>query len=128
MDRPVAYEGSVRLILYARALDGSHPAKQFFDALPEKIKRRFAVAFRKLGDTGKLFNKEQFKAVEGSEFYEFKCHRYRLFCRFIDGGVVLLTNGCEKKKDKLDPEELRRAENIYEGDKLASEGGSRKKQ
>src|ERR1700730_4678659 len=121
MARPVAYAGASRQIVYARAVDGSNPAKEFFDALPQKIKSRFGVSFKKLGDTGKLYNKEQFKTIEGTQFCEFKCHRYRLICRFIDGGLILLTNGCEKKKDKLDPEDIKRAERIYEEDQIASE-------
>jgi hypothetical protein len=129
MARPVAYAGACRHIVYARALDGSHPAKDFFDGLPPNIKNRFGVSFKKLGDTGKLFNKEQFKAIEGTQFFEFKCHRYRLICRFADGGLILLVYGCEKKKNKLDPEDIKRAERIYEEDKSASEeNGSRKKQ
>jgi hypothetical protein len=125
MRRPVAYAGVCRQIVYARALDGSYPAKQFFDALPQKIKNRFAVSFKKLGDTGKIFNKEQFKIIEGTQFFEFKCHRYRLVCRFVDQGLVLLTNGCEKKRNKLDPEDINRAERIYEEDKIASEENGR---
>jgi hypothetical protein len=121
MARPVAYAGVYRHLVYARARDGSYPAKEYFDGLPSNIKNRFAVSFKKLGDTGKLFNKEQFKVIEGTDFYEFKCHRYRLICRFIDGGLVLLTNGCEKKKNKLNPQDIKRAERIYEEDKIASE-------
>lgn len=127
MARPLAYAGSCRKLVYAKSRDASYPAKEFFDALPLKVKNRFGVAFQKLGETGKLFNKQQFKAVEGTDFFEFKCHRYRLLCRFLDGGIVLLTNGCEKKRDKLDEEDIKRAERIYEEDKIASEGESRKK-
>jgi|HubBroStandDraft_5_1064220.scaffolds.fasta_scaffold547724_1 hypothetical protein len=121
MRRLLAYAGVSRQIVYARALDGSYPAKEFFDGLPQKIKNRFGVSFKKLGDVGTLHNKEQFKAVEGTKFFEFKCHRYRMICRFIDGGFVLLLNGCEKKKNKLNPEVIKRAERVYEEDKIASE-------
>jgi hypothetical protein len=120
MARPVAYSGGCRTIVYAVLLDGSSPAMEFYDGLPRIVRNRFGVAFAKLGSDGKLFNKEQFKSIEGSDFYEFKCHRYRIICRFLDGGVVLLTNGCEKKKDKLDSEVIKRAKKIYEEDAIAS--------
>lgn len=102
--------------------DGSNPAKEFFDELPIAIKRKFGVSFKKLGDTGHLFNKQKFKIIEGTNFYEFKVSRYRIICRFLQGGIVLLTNGCQKKKDKLDPEDIKRAERIYEEDQVVSEG------
>jgi hypothetical protein len=125
MRRPVVYAGACREIVYARAFDGSYPAKHFFDALPAKIKNRFAVSFKKLGDTGKLYNEERFRRIEGTHFFAFECHRYRLFCRFVDQGLVLLTNGCASEGNKLDPEEINRAERIYEEDKIASEAGGR---
>jgi hypothetical protein len=61
MVRPVAYTGVCLSIVYARLLDGSTPAKAFFDDLPRNVQNRFGVAFKKIGDTGKLYNKEQFK-------------------------------------------------------------------
>src|SRR5260370_41563163 len=108
MPRPNAYVGSVFSVAYAERLNGTHPAKEFFDNLPENIKRRFGVSFKKLGDTGKLWNKEQFKIIEGTAFCEFKVHHYRITCRFREKRIVLLTNGCEKKKNKLDKEETQR--------------------
>lgn len=116
----MAYAGLCSQIDYARARDGSYPAKQFFEALPENVKYQFAVLFKKLGDTGRLFNKEQFRAIAGTEFFAFKCGRYSIFCRVIDGELVLLTNGFEKKRNFRGREALKRAEEIY-GDQIASE-------
>ena len=122
MARPVAYSGQRRNILYAVCHDGCSPAKEFFDGLDEKTKRRFAVSFKKFGDEGRLYNTEHFKIIEGTSFFEFKVHRYRIICRQLPDGIVLLTNGCEKKKDKLDKEEIRRADRIYEEDRLRQGG------
>lgn len=119
MARPEAYPGANFRIVYAVCASGS-PAKEFFDALDPKIQRKFAVSFKKLGDEGKLFNKEHFKAVEGTEFYEFKQHRYRIMCRFLPNRILLLTNGFEKKKERIDRDELRRADRIYQEDRERS--------
>ena len=121
MPRPDAYVGTVFRVAYAERLDGTHPANEFFDNLPRQIKNRFGVSFKKLGDTGKLWNKEHFKIVEGTAFYEFKVHHYRIFCRFLEKKIVLLTNGCEKKKNKLDKEDIDRAGRIYQEDKIKFE-------
>jgi phage-related protein len=126
MARPVAYAGPCLSIVYATLLDGSSPAKTFFEDLPRKEQIRFGVAFKKLGDTGKLYNREQFKVIEGTQFYEFKCHQHRLICRFLQGRLVLLINGFVKKKNKIDPAEIKRAEHIYEEDKLAASQGGQK--
>jgi mRNA-degrading endonuclease RelE of RelBE toxin-antitoxin system len=121
MPRLLAHRGVRLTLMWAVRSNGSHPAKEFYDELPEQIKRRFAVSFKKLGDMGVLRNREKFKIVEGTSFYEFKTDRYRIICRFTQGRLVLLTNGCEKKKDKLDPEDIRRAEQIWKEDQLASD-------
>jgi len=113
--RPVAYLGSCRVVVFATCKDGSCPARTFFDDAPEKVRRRFAVLFKRIGDTGQISNREQFKSI-GPNLFEFKCHRYRLFCVFLKDREVLLTHGCEKKKDRLDSTELDRARRIHEED------------
>lgn len=122
MARPEAYSGRVYRLVYAECFDGSHPAKSFFDSLPGEIKKKFGVSFKKLGDMGKLYNEEHFKIVEGTDFFEFKVHRYRIICRFLPGKIVLLTNGCEKKKNKLDKEDIERADRFYQEDKSVAVG------
>ncbi len=124
MARPEAYSGHAFRLRYAECLDGSHPAQEFFDGLPDQIKKKFGVSFKKLGDMGKLHNKEHFKIIEGTDFFEFKVHRYRIICHFLPDRIVLLTNGCVKKKNKLEKEDVERAARIYEEDESASGGHS----
>jgi hypothetical protein len=101
MSRPVAFRGLMFSIEYALLADGTCPGLEYYNDLPRQFKNRFNVLFKKLGDTGKIFNKEQFKIIEGTEFFEFKAHIHRLPCQFTDCGEVIITHGLEKKRPKL---------------------------
>ena len=89
-DRPVAARGLARAIVFAEA-NGEYPAKEFFDALEDRIKKKFGVQFSKFAETGKLFNREHFKAVEGTDLFEFKVFQHRILCRHLPGQLLLLT-------------------------------------
>jgi Phage derived protein Gp49-like (DUF891) len=55
-------------------------------------------------------NRERFRLLEG-KIFEFKSYQDRLLC-FQDGSSWIITHGCKKKKDKMDPNEIRRAEHL----------------
>jgi hypothetical protein len=111
-DRLVAVTGTVFGIEYAVGEDGVPPAKEFIDALDEGDQRKLAVLFKRMADHGSVPNREQFKQVRGPLF-EFKKHQIRVFC-FRSGSRWVLTNGYKKKKDRLDPAEIERAERLME--------------
>jgi hypothetical protein len=119
MSRPVAHRGPQFSIEYAVLADGTSPGLEYYDGLPRQFKNRFNVLFKKLGDTGRIFNKEQFKTIEGTEFFEFKAHVHRLPCRFTQFKQVIITHGLQKKKPKLDAQD--RARRIYKEDADRSE-------
>ena len=67
---------------------------------------------KRLADEGKVANREQFKRIEGTDFYEFKNFQIRMPCYFHAGGRLILTHGFMKKKDWISPEEIDRMKRI----------------
>lgn len=103
--------GAMRTIEYAVCSNGSMPAKEFIEnelSLAEQAK--LLVLLQRMADHGSVPNREQFKVVRDKVF-EFKKHQIRVFC-FRKDDRWLLTNGYKKKKDRLDPGEIVRAERI----------------
>lgn len=119
MDRPIVYSGTHRTVVCAVCEDGTCPAEDFLRHLQERDPKRalrLLKLFTTLGDTGKIFNKEHFKKIAGTDFFEFKVFRVRVPCFFLRGGLVVLTHGFEKKKDKIPAGELSTARRIREED------------
>lgn len=110
-ERPgIAVQGAMRTIEYAVRADGSMPAKVFIESLIIAEQSMLAALFKRMADCGTVPNREQFKQVRDKVF-EFKKHQIRVFC-FRVGNTWVLTNGYKKKKDRLDPAEISRAEMI----------------
>ena len=61
--------------------------------------------------TGIINNIEKFR-YEGDEIYAFKSQPDRFLCFFFEGKKIIVTNGFEKKQDKLPLTEKRRALNF----------------
>lgn len=116
--RPLAAKGQARTIAYAEARSGGYPAKEFCESLDRSVQNQFLVRFQKFADTGKIYNKQHFKIVEGSDLYEFKAHQHRILCHHLPGGILLLLNGCQKKTDKLDKGVIAQAQRIFSEDQL----------
>lgn len=66
--------------------------------------------FTRMGDHGKIHDEEKFKH-EQDKLYAFKIFKARIYC-FRDGNDWVLTNGCFKKSNKADPNEIARATRI----------------
>ncbi len=122
-DTFVLVRGTLRTIEFAVCTSGDSPAREFLDNLDEADQRRLDVLFRRMAETGKIFNLEQFKQVDG-KIYEFKRFQIRLGC-FQIGSRWLLTHGFIKKSPKWPMKELERAERIME-EHLRREGSDRK--
>ncbi len=92
--------GKCDLLEFFSILNRSHPGEM------SKIERYL----NRTKDFGLIVNNEIFKSI-GNGFYEFRTRGgVRVFC-FLDAGkMVICTSGYIKKKDKLDPAELKRAE------------------
>ena len=115
MGRPIAYRGRRFTIAYAVERNGRSPGQAFFDKLSLQDRAKLMRLFALLGDEGKITNPEKFGDL-GEGFREFKSFQIRMPCRFIAGGIVLVTHGFVKKKDKTPKEEINRAKRIFQED------------
>lgn len=106
----IVVQGTARTIEFAVCSNGSMPAKEFIEGLDESDQRKLDTLFRRLAETGRIFNREQFKLVEG-EIYEFKRHQVRVGC-FQIGSRWILTHGFIKKRNEWPKSELVRASQI----------------
>lgn len=109
-DPKVVVRGRRFAIEYAKCDRSSAPAQGFVSSLDVKEQAKLFALFDRLANHGEIRNREQFKQVRGP-IYEFKRHQVRLLC-FRQGSTWYLTNGYKKKRDRLDPGEVDRAERI----------------
>jgi len=63
-------------------------------------------------NVGKIQNKEQFRKVEGTKFFEFKPGNIRVLCFFDAGRIIICTHGFIKKRQKTPRKEIKKAEQI----------------
>ena len=106
---------------FACRSNGRYPALDFLKGLDIKDSKKLIARIEKFAKTGKLDNKEHFKKLKGeSDVIEFKTWGKRIIGYFPNDrtGIVVLTNGFDKKKDKTNPNEVTRCNQIrkeYEG-------------
>lgn len=112
VDSNIVVRGNQRTIEYAICADGSMPAKEFVDALAEGEQRRLDTLFRRMADTGKIFNEEQFKHEKG-KIYGFKRYQIRIGC-FQSEKRWILTHGFIKKDNRWPRSQIERAVRIME--------------
>lgn len=92
------YKGRACNIEYACRSNGSYPAEEFINSLTPDEKLKFAQILQQLLDTGKVWNVERFKKLEGP-IWEMKAYHNRLLC-FKSGNCWVLTNGFRKDTQK----------------------------
>ena len=114
MDEHILYRGPQRIIEVAVLADRSAPAAEFLLALSDGDKAKMYALFKRLGDIGLINNKEKFKKIEGTNFYEFKSFQIRMPCFFEPGKRVIVTHGFRKQGDKIPRSEIERAIRIRE--------------
>jgi phage-related protein len=104
-------------IAFARDGVGSYPSEEFFDQLPKADQAKLVNLFRILGDHGKHSNPEKFGDLEDG-LYEFKSFQIRMPYAYAqyEKGLVLITHGFKKKKDKTPPSQIERARKILAED------------
>lgn len=104
----IAYQGNNFTIEWYFDSHETSSALEYFNELPQSKKKKLVHLFFLLGDTGKIFNKEQFRH-EDDQIYAFKTHPDRFLCFFFEGAKVIITNAYEKKAAKMPPKEKQRA-------------------
>lgn len=118
MARRVAYQGAVFAIAFAREKSGACPACEFFDELSLLDKAKLMALFQIAGEHGKFHNPEKFGDL-GDGLYEFKSFQIRMPFAYAknERGLILITHGFVKKKNKTPKEEITRAWRIFEEDR-----------
>jgi len=109
------------MIACARDRSGVYPAEEFFDQLPIGDKAKIDQLFRILGDLGKHSNEQKFGDL-GDGLYEFKSFQIRMPFAYAEGerGLILITHGFRKKREKSPPSEIARARRILLDDAESS--------
>jgi len=102
--------GSWGRIEFAVRQNGSMPARDFITGLHWKERIKLLALLQRMADTGKIWNKQQFKQVEG-KIFEFKSNQLRVLC-FQHSNSWVLTHGFRKKRDKLPRKEKETAKEI----------------
>lgn len=102
----VLKKGLAHSILAFEEADGSTPALDFLSGLEERERKKMVALIDRTADHGPPNNRERNKPVEGTRFFEFKTHRYRLFWRWSPSGDVILMNGFAKRGDRISKSDL----------------------
>ncbi len=104
-------------VQYAIDAQGRQPAETFLAEL--QVDRRaeyigLLALFQRYADFGVLHNREQFKQLAGTDptLVEFKKGQARVLGFYNGPGVLVLTHGLIKKRDRLDPADIDRAHRI----------------
>ncbi len=108
MKERIAYKGSDFTIewYFDKAMN-SQPL-EYFLGLNEHRQDQVLKLFKLMGDRGKIHNITKFRN-EGDGIYAFKPKPDRFLCFFCKGKKIVITNGFEKKQDKLPKSEKDKA-------------------
>lgn len=107
-DDVVIYQGSQFTIEWYFDARGASPARDYYQRLPLKRRVKFIKLVRLMAEVGKIFDITKFRN-EGDQIYAFKPQPDRYLCFFVVGRKIIVTNGFEKKSQKLPHNEKQRA-------------------
>lgn len=91
-------------------------AEAFYNDLSVGEQAKILTIFKYLGTQGKCHNRQKFKKIEGTDFFEVKSHQIRMPCYFTPDSKIVITHGFRKKGDAIPREEINRAERIKQED------------
>jgi phage-related protein len=117
MARRVVYPGVKFTLAFAREKSDACPACEFFDGLSLLEKAKLMALFRIAADHGAFYNDQKFGDLKNGLF-EFKSDQIRMPFAYAkkERGLILITHGFIKKKDKTPKEEIARAWRIFDED------------
>jgi phage-related protein len=110
--RELLYEGEFYTVELAITANGRCPGKDFLKNLSKPDKAKVLKIIEQLADEGKVASREQFKKIEGENFFEIKKFQIRMPCYFQPGGRIIITHGFMKKGESIHPEEIKRMKRI----------------
>ena len=103
-----------RVIEFYRTLAGGCPVEAFLDRLEGKEAQKVLWVFRLVEELERVPRKYFQKMTDSEEIWEIRVLTYqglyRFFSFFFEGDTLIVTHGYIKKRQKTDPQELRRAE------------------
>jgi len=111
-----AYKGEKFTIEWYFDAKGKSDVLDYFGKLPDSLKLKTLVLFKRFADVGEIKDKTKFN-FEGDALFAFKPKPHRFLCFFIKGHKIIITNAFIKKSDKLPKNEKERAlsrKNDYE--------------
>jgi hypothetical protein len=123
MGRLIAYSGCALTVAFAVCQNGESPGEEFYDGLDEKDQAKMLKLFVRMGDVGRIANRENFKKIE-NDLWEFKNHQIRMPCFFRPGKILVVTHGFIKKGDAIPRPQIERAYRIQQEDIANESGGS----
>lgn len=95
----------------ALEVESTCPAEEYINQLQEPDRKKLLALLKFTADNGPPKNPEKFHKVEGALF-EFKSFQDRLLCFFQPYRVIIVTHGFRKKKDRIPPGDIDRAERL----------------
>ena len=107
------YIGKYFTVEYAIRGNGISESKDFIKHLDNAQKAKIIKIIKRFANIGKIWNKEQFKKVEG-DIWEFKEFQIRVFMYHCAHGCIALTHGCIKKRKNILRSQIDRANKIKE--------------
>lgn len=105
----ILYQGRCFMVELVLRQDGGCPAQEFLDRLPPEKRAKILALIRRLADDGRIANRQKFKKIEDTDFFEFKGSQTRVVCYFLPERRLVITHGFIKKQDRIPAPELRRA-------------------
>jgi phage-related protein len=121
MARRIAYRGTKFTVAFAREKNGDCPGGEFFDSRNLSDKLKLMALFERAGDLADFRHPEKFGDL-GDGLYELKSFQIRMPFAYAkkERGMLLITHGFIKKKNKTPREEIDRARRILEEDQASS--------
>ncbi|MEW6657038.1 MAG: type II toxin-antitoxin system RelE/ParE family toxin [Thermodesulfobacteriota bacterium] len=110
--RELLFQGKFHTVELAVTANGRCPGKEFLKSLSITDRTKILKIIERLANEGKVASREQFKKIEGENFFEFKKFQIRIPCYFQPGGRIIITHGFIKKGESVGPEEIRRMKRI----------------
>jgi phage-related protein len=108
MKSSLVYQGESFRLEWFRDESGYSQSLEYFDSLDAIQQVKAMQLFRRMGDSGKIFDITKFRN-EGDKIFAFKPMPDRFLSFFTIGKLIVITNAFVKKSDKLPTKEKERA-------------------
>ncbi len=119
----IVYQGSEYIIEWYFDQKGISKSFNYYQKLDKARRIQLLKLVKRLGDIGKIYNKELFRN-EGEKIFAFKPKPDRYLCFFYTEKKVIITNAFTKKSQKIPKEEKEKAiKSMNDYQKRVEEGG-----